>query len=218
MAQIFPRSATTAFRLILLGFVLLIFGLFLLGKAQRSSFITDAGIIRQQPVPFSHKHHSGDDGIDCRYCHGAVETSPFAGIPSTEVCLNCHRELWVGSPLLAPVWNSYRSGRPILWNRVYDLPDFVYFDHSIHIHKGVGCSTCHGRVDQMSLVRPIAPIVMSWCLDCHRHPERHLRPVEEVFNMQWQPPPNQEQAGRQLARQYGVLDRQTLTSCNICHR
>ena len=218
MAQIFSRSATTAFRVGLALIPLLIIGLFALGEAPRTAYISEVGVSRQQPVLFSHKHHVGDDGIDCRYCHGSVETTAFAGIPATEICLNCHRQLWTYSPLLAPVRESERTGLPIRWTRVHDLPDYVYFDHSIHIHKGVGCSTCHGAVQQMALMRTVTPLVMSWCLDCHRHPERFVRPPNEIFNMDWQSPRNQEQAGRRLLAQYRIKDARALTSCSTCHR
>lgn len=218
MVQIFRRSATTAFCLILLFGVLLIVGLFLLGKFPRTSYISRVGETRQQPIQFSHKHHVGDDGIDCRYCHISVEKSASAGIPATEICLNCHRQIWINSPMLAPVHESARTGMPLRWVRVHDLPDYVYFDHSIHIQKGIGCSTCHGRVDEMPLVRLVAPLVMEWCLDCHRHPERHIRPVSEVFNMGWETPKNQEEQGRKLVKEYKIQPPYLLTSCSICHR
>ncbi len=181
-------------------------------------FISEVEVARQQPVPFSHKHHVGDDGIDCRYCHTAVESSAFAGLPATQICMNCHSQIWLGSPLLEPVRQSMATSMPILWTRVYDLPDFVYFDHSIHLAKGVGCSTCHGRVDEMPLTRATNPMIMAFCLDCHRNPQRYLRPQGEIFSMDWQPGKDQDALGRRLAEQYRIKDSRALTSCSTCHR
>lgn len=171
----------------------------------------------EQPIPFSHKHHVGDDGIDCRYCHTSVETSSFAGMPSTELCLTCHSQLYRDAPVLAPLHASLRSGRPIAWQRVHDLPDFVYFNHSIHVAKGVGCSTCHGRVDQMPLTRRVASLEMQWCLACHRAPENFVRPRARVFDMNWQPAANQHALGQALMSEYKIRSGQ-LTNCSICHR
>ena len=139
-----------------------------------------------QPVPFSHQHHVGDLGIDCRYCHTAVEKSSYAGMPPTETCMNCHSQIWVGSDMLAPVRESYRTDQSLHWQRIYNLPGFVYFDHSIHIHKGIGCTTCHGRIDEMPITFQMPSLLMEWCLDCHRHPEPNLRPPGEIFNVKWQ--------------------------------
>ena len=181
----------------------------------RAPYVTNVGQPIEQPVPFSHKHHVAGDGIDCRYCHTSVETSSFAGMSSTQTCMNCHAEVWAQSPVLAPVRDSFSSNQPIRWNRVTNLPGFVYFDHSIHLQKGVGCSTCHGRVDQMPLTYKAQSMQMSWCLDCHQQPERYLRPRAEVFNMAWQPPSNQDQLGRDLMAAYHV---QSKLSCSTCHR
>src|SRR5262249_10471583 len=151
--------------------------------------------------------HPGGLGIDCRYCHTAVEESSFAGMPSTKTCMNCHSQIWVGSAMLEPVRESYRTGQPIHWQRVYNLPGFVYFDHSIHVHKGVGCASCHGRVDRMPFLYQAQSLLMEWCLDCHRHPEQQVRPREEVFNMAWEAPGGDQPAlGRALVKQYGVRD------------
>lgn len=229
MAQLFSRSATTWFRVSLALFALFIIGLFFSGELQRTLFIWSDGAPREQPMlfgskphvrplQFSHKHHVGDDGIDCRYCHTSVETSSFAGIPSTKICMNCHRQIWLSSEMLAPVHASALSGQAMRWTRVHDLPDFVYFNHRIHLAKGVGCSTCHGRVDQMPITRLVQPLVMSWCVNCHRHPEQALRPQSEIFNMEWQPPNNQEELGRVLMAEYHLQDTALLTSCSTCHR
>ncbi len=188
----------------------------------RSSYGTDELQARVQPIPFSHEHHAGTHagglGIDCRYCHTTVEVSSFAGMPATKTCMNCHSQIWVGSAMLEPVRESYRTGQPIHWQRVYNLPGFVYFDHSIHIAKGVGCVSCHGRVDRMPFTYQAESLLMEWCLDCHRHPERHVRPLQEVFNMAWEPPGDQKSLGRELVKAYGIRDAGRLTSCTTCHR
>jgi hypothetical protein len=170
-----------------------------------------------QPIPFSHKHHVGDDGIDCRYCHTSVEKSGFAGMPSTSICLSCHSQLFVDSPALAPLHESARSGRPIQWVRVHDLPDFVYFEHDIHISKGVACVECHGRVDQMPLTWRTASLEMQWCLGCHRNAPQHIRPLSKVLSMAPQRPLSPEEV-RQLTRLYRLRDANALTNCSTCHR
>jgi Cytochrome c3/Cytochrome c7 and related cytochrome c len=187
----------------------------LLNTVSRSSWVTQARIARQQPVPFSHKHHVGDIGLDCRYCHASVEQAAFAGMPSTKTCMSCHSQIWPEAPMLEPVRESYRQDRSIPWTRVHDLPDFAFFDHSIHVAKGVGCQTCHGNVDQMPLAWRENTLNMEWCIGCHRAPERYLRPREEVFNMNWTPPENQLELGRELAQRYHV---KSLTTCSTCHR
>jgi hypothetical protein len=193
--------------------ILLLFGA--LELYVRSPYVTQVGQPVDQPVPFSHKHHVTDDGIDCRYCHTTVETGAFAGIPPTQTCMNCHSQVWAQSPMLQPVQQSFLSGQPIDWNRVNNLPGFVYFNHSIHIDKGVGCSTCHGRVDQMPLMYKAESFQMSFCLDCHQNPAQFIRPRDQVFNMAWQPPPNQAELGRQLVQANHV---QSQISCSTCHR
>jgi len=216
MAQIFQPIANSLAKASIVAVIAIVGGLIAVGYGlEYSGWNTQAYVIRDQPVPFSHKHHAGGLGIDCRYCHVTVEVSSFAGIPQTEICMSCHVQIWADSPMLAPVRDSFRTGAPIQWNRVHDLPGFVYFNHSIHINKGVGCSTCHGRVDLMPLTMPAANLQMSWCLDCHREPERYLRPRDQVFNMAWQPPGNQLEAGRKLLAEYHV---RKLTDCYTCHR
>jgi hypothetical protein len=218
MAQIFHPSTNTVSKLTIFGAVFLIGGLlWLLAELNRSSYVTEANLVRPQPVPFSHKHHVSGLGIDCRYCHTAVEQSAFAGIPSTAICMNCHNQIWTNSPMLEPVRESYRTGQPLRWTRVHNLAEFAYFNHSIHVNKGVGCATCHGRVDQMPLVSQERSLLMEWCLDCHRSPEQYLRPREEVFNMAWSPPADQMELGTQLVRKYNIRTEQ-LTDCSICHR
>lgn len=172
----------------------------------------------EQPIPFSHQHHVRDDGIDCRYCHTSVETSAFAGIPPLATCMTCHAELFNDAPVLAPLREAYAGGKALEWNRVHDLPGFVYFNHSIHIAKGVGCSTCHGAIDRMPLTRRVASLYMQWCLDCHRNPEAALRPRDQIFNVEWQPPVDQKTRGAQLRREYGLRSTRELTDCSTCHR
>ena len=216
MAQIFHRSTNTISRVSVFGGIGIIAVLVTtLAAINRSSYVTDVGVARTQPVQFSHKHHVSDDGIDCRYCHSSVEESSFAGIPSTKICMNCHTQIWAESPILAPVRESFRTGKSLEWTRVNNLPGFVYFDHSIHVHKGVGCATCHGRVDQMPLMWRENTLYMEWCLECHRNPESFVRPREQVFSMDWQPPSDQIALGQNLVQQYKI---ESLTSCSVCHR
>jgi len=216
MSQIFHPSTNTISRLTIFGGAGFIVVLVLaLAAINESPYITDVGVARSQPVPFSHKHHVGDDGIDCRYCHTSVEESSFAGIPPTKTCMNCHTQIWSDSPMLEPVRESFRTGKSIQWTGVHKLPGFVYFDHSIHIHKGVGCSTCHGRVDTMPLTWRENTLYMDWCLECHRAPERYVRPRQYVFNMDYQPPVDQIALGEKLVKEYRI---RKLTSCSTCHR
>lgn len=218
MAQIFPRSMnTTAKMSILLGLLVAGSGVGLVMGFERSPYRTNEGVVYDQPVPFSHDHHTAGLGIDCRYCHYQVETSAFAGIPPTDVCMNCHKEIWKDAPLLEPVRASYRDNEPIQWNRVHDLPDFVHFNHSIHVAKGVGCVECHGQVNEMPLIKRGASLQMAWCLECHRNPEDSLRPPEEVFNMDWQRPTDDPEYGAKLAAAAKIEDPARLTSCSTCH-
>jgi len=218
MSQIFHHSTNTIARVSIFGTVFGIAGgLWLMLELNRSSYVTDVGVAKEQPVPFSHAHHVGGMGVDCRYCHTAVETSAQAGTPTTKTCMNCHAQIWSQSPTLEPVRSSLRSGQSIEWVKVNDLPDFVYFNHSAHVNKGVACVTCHGRVDRMPLMWQHASLQMEWCLDCHRQPEKYVRPKAEVFNVAWEPPSDwvANGKGRELVKQYGIKPR---TSCSTCHR
>ena len=183
----------------------------------RSPYTTDATIVRSQPVPFSHQHHVRGLGIDCRYCHTSVENGHFAGLPPTKTCMTCHSKMWTDAPMLEPVRASWRENKPISWTRVHNLPDFVYFNHSIHVNKGVGCTTCHGPVDKMPLMYQFASLQMEWCLDCHRNPEKYVRPKAEVFSTTWEPPPDQVAQGLKLVQENHIKVGQ-LTNCYICHR
>lgn len=229
MPQIFPRWFDSIARAGLLGAAFGMPGIgLLLAGFYRSDYATAARSELQQPVPFSHAHHAGQLGIDCRYCHTAVESSAFAGIPPTETCMHCHQQIWVGAATLAPVRESWRSNAPIHWTRIHNLPGYVYFHHGIHVAKGVGCVECHGRVDQMPLTWQAEPLTMEWCMTCHRDPARHLRPRDEVTNMAWKPadetdpttgqPADAASLGRRLKAEYHVKNAYDLTRCSICHR
>jgi hypothetical protein len=230
--QIFHRSANVISRAsIYTGIFTAAFALWACIQIQRSPYVTYAGIARPQPAPFSHQHHIAALGIDCRYCHTSVETSSFAGIPPTKTCMNCHSQIWTNAALLEPVRESFRTGKSLVWNRVNDLPDFVYFDHSIHVNKGVGCNTCHGPVDRMPLMYNYASLQMEWCIECHRAPEKNLRPREQVFNMRYQQPTkdlpvvddgnsytDQLSLGKHLVDKYHLRSVMDITSCSTCHR
>jgi hypothetical protein len=230
--QIFQRSTNTLSRATIYGAVFVVAALgWALNEVQRSPYITYAGVVKPQPVPFSHQHHVTGLGVDCRYCHTSVEVSSFAGIPPTKTCMNCHAQIWTNAPLLEPVRASFRSGESLQWTRVNQLPDYVYFNHSIHISKGVGCNTCHGPVDRMPLMYQYASLQMEWCLNCHRAPEKYLRPRDQVFNMRYEQPSgdrsvtvdgqsysDQESLGKVLVKKYNVRNVLDITSCNTCHR
>ena len=216
MSQIFHRSANTLSRVSIFGAVFIVAGLLgLFDEINRSPWVTEARVARDQPIQFSHERHVAGNGIDCRYCHTSVEDSPFAGIPPTRTCMNCHSQIFSTSPFLEPVRQSFRSDQSIQWTRVHDLPDFVYFNHSIHLHKGIGCTTCHGQVDRMPLMWQEKSLQMEWCIDCHRNPERYVRPRDAVFSVDYTPPPDQLELGRRLVAEYQI---QKLTSCSTSHR
>lgn len=244
MAQIFHPSMNVFAKATIFGAAFILAGLaWAGGMLVRSSYVTQVDVVRDQPVPFSHDHHVSGLGIDCRYCHTTVEVSPFAGMPATEICMGCHSQIWKTSDLLAPVRESYRTGQPLRWTRVYDLPDFVYFNHSIHVAKGIGCESCHGRVDQMPLMRKAVSLHMEWCLECHRHPASAVRSPENLYRFgklareitetiahegagktvvnraeRIHSLPQQGSAdGQALVKQYGIVTGQ-LSDCVICHR
>ena len=219
MAQIFHRSTNFISRFSVFAGVFLA-GIALTGVllAARAPYLTNQFMTRDQPIQFSHKHHVGDDGIDCRYCHTGVESSATAGVPPTKTCMNCHSVLFNNVGYLEPVRESYRTDKSIQWVRVHRLAEYVYFNHSIHIAKGVGCSTCHGRVNQMPLIFQASPLNMGWCVDCHRNPEAVLRPENQVFNMDWTAPANQAELGAKFAHERKIRSVTDLTSCSTCHR
>lgn len=209
MPQLFPRYASTLGRLAL---PVLLFCLAVLAWAAHaalfSPYATGVNVPVHQPVPFSHQHHVGDLGIDCRYCHGGVETSSFAGMPATETCMTCHSQIWRDAPMLEPVRKSWAAGQPLHWTRINDLPDYVYFDHSIHVQKGVACVSCHGRMDKMPLTVKAHALYMRWCLDCHRTPDHQTQAEEQVFVMT-DPP-----AAKSAPAAHGTR----MEDCSLCHR
>jgi len=216
MAQIFHRSTNTIARVSIYGAVILVAILgYAVNVVNQTSYVTEVHNARPQPVPFSHKHHVGELGMDCRYCHSSVEVSSSAGMPPTQTCMACHSQIWTGAAILEPVRASYRDSTPISWTRVNALPDFVYFNHSIHVAKGVGCTTCHGPIAEMNITWREQSLYMRWCLDCHNEPEKYLRPRSEVFNAFYKPPSDQEILGNRLMSEYKV---QKLTTCTTCHR
>lgn len=219
MAQIFHRSTNFIARFSVFSALFLI-GLALIAvlAVARSPYMTRQNISREQPVQFSHKHHVGDDGIDCRYCHTGVETSAVAGIPPTKTCMNCHSVLFNNASYLEPLRASFRDDKSIEWVKIHRLADFVYFNHSIHVNKGVGCTTCHGPIDQMPLVFQANTLLMQWCLDCHRNPAPNLRPMDKVFAMDWKPASDQEEQGQKFMLERKIRTTVELTNCSTCHR
>lgn len=235
MPQLFTNNANTIARVsVVIGAVLALVVVWAWYELNTSAYNTGQFLEYQQPVQFSHKHHVGDDGIDCRYCHTSVETAAAAGLPPTQTCMNCHSQIWSDSPYLAPVRDSLANNQPIQWRRVHDLPDYVYFNHSIHVNKGVGCSTCHGRVDEMASVYQKSTLQMKWCLDCHKDPGRFIREINTdetkqdnsaIYDMTWRAGNEGQRTngadadqGRELAKKYKVKSRAVMTTCSTCHR
>jgi hypothetical protein len=218
MAQIFSRPASQIVSLLLYGLLALLLVVPIAWTTlNHSDWTTGQNAMLVQPVPFSHAHHVGEVGLDCRYCHQGVETSYSAGLPATEVCMTCHSQILSDAPVLAPIRASFSSGRPVVWNRVNDLPDYVYFNHAAHVRNGVGCVTCHGRVDDMPLMQQAAPLTMQWCLGCHRDPGPNLRPETAEFSMDWQPADDPKKTGAVLIAHYHIHPEE-LTDCYVCHR
>jgi hypothetical protein len=218
MAQIFHSKTNILSKVsIIVGALLAGGALALLLGLARSPYVNMVGVHREQPVPFSHKHHINGLGIDCRYCHTSVEDAAFAGIPAVKTCMTCHSQIWTEAPILEPIRASYRTDEPIKWLRVHDLPDFVYFNHSIHVRKGVGCESCHGRVDQMPLMMKQYSLDMQWCIQCHKQPEKFIRPREAVYQMGWKPDGDQLALGKKLVDEYHI-DKAKMLNCSICHR
>jgi hypothetical protein len=218
MSQLFHRHSNIYSRLSILAIVLFIGSLGAVVAALHwSGYNTGQDMFVEQPIQFSHAHHVGGMGIDCRYCHTSVEQSAFANIPPTKTCMNCHSQIWNTAPILEPVRASFRDNKPLTWTRVHDLPDFVYFNHSIHVKQGVGCETCHGRVDRMPLMYQKATLMMSWCLDCHRNPAQYIRPRDQVYTMGYERPADAN-FGENLVREYKIASVEQLTNCSTCHR
>ncbi|MFN7963704.1 MAG: cytochrome c3 family protein [Thermoanaerobaculia bacterium] len=217
MAQLFSRTANTIAKFSIYGGAVLAgaLGWLVISAAPRSSYANGQGVVYKQPVPFSHDHHTAGLGIDCRYCHTSVEEAAFAGIPPIATCMNCHKNIWTNAQLLEPIREAFRTETPVQWRRVNDLPDFVYFNHSIHVAKGVSCFVCHGEVNKMPLLYQQASLQMEWCLDCHRNPEKYVRPRSEIFNWDYQPVGSQLEVGKKLVADYHI---QSMTNCSTCHR
>jgi Cytochrome c7 and related cytochrome c/Class III cytochrome C family len=219
MAQIFHPSTNTISRVSIYGALFIIaFGSWVAWEVNQSPYYTEAKLPLEQPVPFSHKHHANELGIDCRYCHTSVETSSFAGLPPTSTCMTCHSQIWTNSAMLEPVRASFQTDKSLEWARVNALPDFAYFNHSIHVKKGIGCTTCHGQVGEMPITWKEHTLYMRWCIDCHKHPERYVRRREDIFRPIYYPPANQLELGRGLVKTYQIKSVANLTSCETCHR
>ncbi|HVV01440.1 MAG TPA: cytochrome c3 family protein [Verrucomicrobiae bacterium] len=221
MAQVFRKGSNSVARVTLIGLIGGFFGFWgVVYAVYRSPYTTDQNVPRVQRVPFSHEHHVAGLGLDCRYCHTGVENSSFAGIPPTHTCMTCHSQVWTEAPMLAPVRQSLATGKPLRWDRVNQLPDFVFFNHSIHVQKGIGCSTCHGQVDQMPLTWKAHSLYMRWCLDCHEAPEKFLRPKSEIYDMSWTPPQDQAERAKALVTEYHISKQRLaqLKDCSMCHR
>lgn len=218
MSQIFHPSMNTIAKASVFGAVFIVAAVgWAIDTVQRSPYITEAGIVREQPVPFSHEHHVKGLGIDCRYCHTSVEKSSFAGIPPTETCMTCHSQIWKNAPMLQPVRDSWNTSQPLHWIRVHNLQKYVYFNHSVHIAKGIGCNTCHGQVNEMPLMYQNASLQMEWCLTCHRDPAAFIRPDAEIFNMDYHPESMPRAEREKLVADKHIQVGQ-ITNCSVCHR
>ncbi len=215
MAQIFPRWTNKLPLVIGIGGVILAIVLVWGVWYYFSPKYTDVGYRPVQPVPYSHKLHAGDLGIDCRYCHTTVEVSAWANVPPTQTCMNCHKLILPESEKLLPVRESYATGKPIEWIRVHHIPDFAYFNHSAHLRAGVGCASCHGNVAQMEVIQQVQPLSMGWCLDCHRKPDMHLRPHDQITNMEWTPPEDQMSFAKRIKEELQI---KPPVDCSGCHR
>jgi hypothetical protein len=217
--QIFAPGADAVLRLVVFSAIAaVVVFVILIGAIPNSTYATGVWVAPEQPVPFSHKHHAGELGIDCRYCHVTVMTQASAGMPPTHTCMTCHSQIWTKAPMLAPVRDSLANDTPLNWARVNRLPDYVYFNHSIHVTKGIGCSSCHGPVTQMQLTWRAQAFTMDFCVSCHRDPQSRLRPADQVWNMEWTPPSDQAAIGRKLMETYHIMAGPRLTDCSICHR
>jgi len=217
VANIFSRDANKWPLKVTIGFFLII-GLAVGGIWYYwTPKYTRVGYEPIQPVPFDHALHAEQLGMDCRYCHGNVEKSAVATVPSTETCISCHQQIKKDSPKLTPLFESWESGDPVEWVRVHKLPGYVYFNHSVHVGRGVSCVSCHGQVNEMTRIYHAKPLSMSWCLDCHRTPENHLRPLDKVFELNWKPEEGKTQLemGEQLKKEWNV---NPPVNCAGCHR
>lgn len=219
MSQLFQPRADAVFRFTLLLAVFgVAFALVIAESLSHSAWLTGRGVVMPQPTEFSHQHHAGELGIDCRYCHTTVETGPTAGMPPTHTCMTCHSQIWTGARMLAPVRDSLAMGESLEWTRAGRYPGYVYFDHSVHVNNGIGCSTCHGDMDKMQMTRQPHAFAMAFCISCHRAPQHYLRPENKIFDMAWEPPPDQDTRGKALLAKYHINTSGLLTNCSTCHR
>ncbi len=215
--QVFPKGSNAAAAAILIVFVSALVGLGVVAAVlSQSNYATTENLTLAQPVPFSHKHHVAGLGIDCQYCHTSVMESQFAGIPPTHTCMTCHSQVWTNAQMLAPVRESLKTDQPIRWQRVHDLADYVYFNHSVHVNNGIGCESCHGRVDRMPLMEQREPLAMQWCLGCHTDPAPRLRPPDEITTMGFVPGP--ETPPGHVLMEFYEIETTGLTDCTTCHR
>jgi hypothetical protein len=216
MAQVFPRWTNNLALYLAAGkgmfVVVAVAGIWYWGSPK----FTDVGYMPTQPVPYSHELHAGELGIDCRYCHASVDVSPVATVPGSQVCMNCHGVVGRDVESLAPIRETAAEGRSVRWIRIHNLPDYAYFSHAVHVNAGVGCVSCHGRIDRMETVQQVEPLSMSWCLECHRNPAPHLRPTDEVTNMEWRPTAEHASFAAETIRERGIAP--PTTDCSGCHR
>jgi hypothetical protein len=219
MPQLFQPRSNALFRFMILVVIIGAFGAVALAETiSRSHYVTGKEMVAPQPVPFSHQHHAGELGINCLFCHISVTKSTVAGMPSTETCMHCHSRIWTHAPMLSPVRDSFLRDIPLRWRRVFSLPEYVYFDHSIHIAKGIGCSSCHGTMDRMQMTREAHVFTMKFCLSCHENPQKQVRPKNQILDMHWRPPADQAKIGRKLVALYHINMTGRLTDCSTCHR
>ena len=219
MSQLFQPRADAIFRFALWSAALgVLAALITIESLSHSDWLTGRSLVEEQPTEFSHQHHAGELGIDCRYCHSTVETAATAGMPPTYTCMTCHSQIWTGARMLEVVRESLATGTPIEWQRVGRLPEYVYFDHSVHVDNGIGCSSCHGDMDHMQMTYQPHAFSMDFCVSCHRNPQNFLRPKDEVLDMRWAPAEDQRKLGRELMTKYHIESGALLTSCSTCHR
>lgn len=219
MSQLFQPRADAIFRFALWCTALgALAGLITIESLSHSDWLTGRGLVEAQPTEFSHQHHAGELGIGCRYCHTTVEREATAGMPPTYTCMTCHSQIWTGARMLKAVRESLATNTPIEWQRVGRLPEYVYFDHSVHVNNGIGCSSCHGDMDHMQMTYQPHAFSMDFCVSCHRNPQDFLRPKDKIFDMQWAPANDQEKLGRALMTKYHIESPSLLTGCSTCHR
>lgn len=219
MSQLFQPRADAIFRFVLwTGFLTIVAMIVVAEGLSHSGYVTGRNVVEKQPTEFSHQHHAGELGIDCRYCHMNVQAAATAGMPPTHVCMTCHSQIWTNARMLEVVRQSYATNTPLIWTRVGRLPEYVYFNHAVHVDNGVGCSSCHGDMTRMQNTWQPHAFSMAFCLNCHQAPQNFLRPPSQIFDMQWQPPPNQQEVGARLLKENHINTSGLLSDCSTCHR